>query len=224
MAIRPIASSTQEHLDIEDIRDDLVILKDGSCALVMQTTALNFGLLSEREQDATIYAYAALLNSLSFPLQILVVSKKKDISSYLDLLKKEEGKRKDSKLEDQIKKYRLFVEKTVKERKVLDKKFYLIIPFSALELGVVQTLGTKTRRKTGLPYPKDYITGRAKTSLFPKRDHLARQFNRLSLKTRQLNTQELIQLFHSLYNPTAEGVRIVSAKEYSTPIVETATK
>ncbi|MBM3205847.1 hypothetical protein FJZ41_03315, partial [Candidatus Shapirobacteria bacterium] len=58
-----IRASTQDHLEIEDIKDDLVILKDGSCALVLSTTAINFGLLSEKEQEATIYAYAALLNS-----------------------------------------------------------------------------------------------------------------------------------------------------------------
>ena len=62
----PIRASTQEHLDIEDIRDDLIVLKDGSCVLVIATTAINFGLLSEKEQDATIFAYAALINSLTF--------------------------------------------------------------------------------------------------------------------------------------------------------------
>ena len=72
----PIRASTQEFLEIEDIKDDLVILKDGSCCLIIKTSAVNFGLLSQEEQDAIIFAYAAFLNSLSFPLQILIFSRK----------------------------------------------------------------------------------------------------------------------------------------------------
>ena len=88
-------ASTQSHLDIEDIKDNLVILKDGGSTLVLSVTAINFGLLSEREQDATIYAYAALLNSLAYPIQILIRSARKDISGYLKLL--EDAERKESK-------------------------------------------------------------------------------------------------------------------------------
>ncbi|MBI3282777.1 hypothetical protein HYZ70_01740, partial [Candidatus Curtissbacteria bacterium] len=72
-----IKASTQEHLDIYTIKDHLVFLKDGSVALVLQTTAINFSLLSEEEQDATIYAYSALINSLSFSIQILIRSSRK---------------------------------------------------------------------------------------------------------------------------------------------------
>src|SRR4030067_3731956 len=76
-------ASTQEHLDIEDIRDDVVILKNGNAATVLQTTAVNFDLLSETEQDAMIFSFAALLNSLTFPIQILVRTKRMDIYNYL---------------------------------------------------------------------------------------------------------------------------------------------
>src|SRR3989339_1429853 len=101
-----IVATTQDHLDIETIRDDLVILKNGICSLVIQTSALNFGLLSEEEQDATIYAYAGLLNSLSFPIQIVVKSEKKDISGYLELLGLQEKKLKNHVLKDRMSKYR----------------------------------------------------------------------------------------------------------------------
>src|SRR3989339_890084 len=89
----PIRSTTQAHLPIEDIRNDIVIMKDGSSALIIEVSAVNFDLLSEREQDAIIYAYGALLNSLTFPVQILIRSQKKDISSYVELLEKEEQKK-----------------------------------------------------------------------------------------------------------------------------------
>lgn len=216
----PIKATTQDHLNIEEIQDDLVILKDGSVCLILQTSAVNFGLLSEQEQDATIYAYAGLLNSLTFPIQILVKSQQKDITSYLGLLKKEEEKQKNPLLKNRIQKYRTFIESTVRENNVLDKKFYIIIPFSSLELGLK---GAGFKFKKGLPYPKSYILEKAKTALSPKRDHLIRQFNRIGLKITQLKTRQLIELFYKIYNAESIGLQQPgTSSEYETPLVEAA--
>lgn len=218
----PIRASTQEHLDIEEVKDDLVVLGGGSCCLVCQTTAVNFDLLSEAEQEATIFAYASLLNSLSFPIQILIRSQQKDVSGYLNLLAIQEKKVIGEKLRQQIRGYRDFVEKTVREKEVLDKKFYIIVPFSALELGPASVLKTGGR---GLPYPLETILQRAKTNLYPKRDHLIRQFSRLGLQLKPLNTQELIKLFYNIYNPEATGFEeFVSSSEYQAPILSTSKK
>lgn len=212
MTTSSIRSTTQAHLDIEDIRDDLLFLKNGGAALVLQTTAVNFGLLSEKEQDAMIFAYGNLLNSLTFPIQILIVSAKKDISSYLLLLKREEDKSSHPALKEQISKYRRFVEKIVSESKILDKKFYVVIPFSALEMGI------KSISASSLP--KNYILEKAKNSLLPKRDHLTRQLARIGLKCEQLKTQQLIELYYNLYNPEAIGTHnLVDTKEYAAPLV-----
>src|SRR5689334_13741750 len=104
-----IIATTQDHLDIETIQDELVILKTGICSMVIQTSAINFGLLSEEEQDATIYAYGGLLNSLSFPIQMVIKSEKKDISAYLALLATQEKKLKDPILQGRMKEYRQFI-------------------------------------------------------------------------------------------------------------------
>lgn len=217
----PIKASTQEHLDIEDVQDGIAILKDGSCCLVVAATAINFGLLSEKEQDATIYAYAGLLNSLTFSIQIVVRSQRKDISGYLKLLERVEERETKKEIKEQIQKYYQFVKETVAKNNVLDKKFFLVIPMSSLELGVKQALTSAFPRK-GLPFDKDYILQRAKTNLYPKRDHILRQLNRLGLKGRQLNTQELIQLFFNIYNPETSGQQLIPSEEYQTPLVEPA--
>ena len=217
----PIRASTQEHLEIEDIKDNIIILKDGSCCLILATTAINFGLLSEKEQDALIYAYAALLNSLTFPIEIVIRSKRKDVTSYLKLLEGEILKQTNKLLQEQMKKYQKFVEDTVKKNNVLDKSFYVIIPFSTLELGATKALGAIVRRQKGLPYPKDYILERAKMNLYPKKDHLIRQFNRLGLKTKELTTQEAIQLFYDIYNPESGFQKLAAGQEYAAPIVQT---
>lgn len=198
--IVPIRSSTQEFIEIEDIGHDIVMFVDGSCALVIATTAVNFGLLSEKEQEAIIYAYAGLLNSLTFPVEILIRSQHKDISSYLMLLEEQERRQKNPKLVKNISDYRAFVASTVKEKDVLDKKFYFVIPFSSLELGI-STKVLFGNKKRGLPYPKDYIYDRALTVLTPKRDHIMRLLNRLGLRGKQLTNEQLTRLFFSIYNP-----------------------
>lgn len=196
----PIRSSTQKFIEIEEIRDNIVMFTDGSCALIITTTAVNFGLLSYEEQEAIIFAYAGLINSLSFPIQMVIRTQHKDISSYLNLLKDQEGKQTNQKLKNSITSYRAFIETMVKEKEVLDKKFYIIIPFSTLELGPSTKTLLSTSKK-GLPYPKDYIFERAAMVLTPKRDHMLRLLSRLGLRATQLKTEQIIRLFFNIYNP-----------------------
>lgn len=214
-------ASTQHHLDIYTIQDNLVILKDGGAVLVLQVSAVNFGLLAESEQDALIYAYAGLINSLSFPIQIMVRSQKKDVSSYLRSLAEAEKAQKSNTIKQRIKNYRQFVEKTVRDNEVLDKKFYIVVPFTSFELGATKSVTSALKKSPQKPpYPLDYILKKAKTSLFPKKDHLLRQLNRLGLKAKQLETQDLIELYYHIYNPeTPDTQEFSDAKEYNSPIV-----
>lgn len=200
--IVPIRSSTQVFTEVVDVDHNLVLFADGSVSLIIATSAVNFGLLSEKEQDAIIYSYAGLLNSLSFPVQMIIQTKHKDISAYLKLLDDAEGKQKHPKLAQSIHSYRAFVSSMVKEKDVLDKKFYLVIPFSSLELGVTAStfFGNK---KSGLPYEKSYIYDKAQMVLLPKKDHLLRLLARVGLHASQLNTEQIIKLFFSMYNPGA---------------------
>ena len=214
--VTPIRATTQEFLELEDIRDDLVMADNGSCVLIIETTAVNFGLLSEKEQEALIYAYSGLLNSLSFPIQLYLRSKHKDISAYLKKLEEAELTQTNPLLSQRIKQYRDFIATTVKERNVLDKKFYIVIPFSALELGSANVKGLMGKK--GLPLPKNTILEKAKTVLTPKRDHLLRQLARLGLKGTHLTTQKLIDLFHSIYNQGA-GFVPVDVSGMTSPLV-----
>jgi len=217
----PIRATTQEFLEVEDILEDLVILTSGSAALIVETTAVNFGLLSEEEQDALIYAYASFLNSLSFPLQIVILSKSMDISSYIEYLIGMESKVNNNVLKDRIQHYREFILSTIRENRVLEKKFYLVIPFSVLEMGIKDSTKSLSRKKKKLPFNKDYVVSRAKTSLYPKRDHILRQLGRIGLKGKQLKTQELVELFYNLYNPSLTGEKLGDVSGYSKPLVET---
>lgn len=224
MATQAIKATTQEHLDIYTIKDHLIILKDGSTALVLQVSAINFGLLSEDEQDALIFSYASLLNSLSFPIQILMRSIKKDISAYLELLDSKLEETNSQKLKEQIIKYRSFVRSLVKKNKVLEKKFYIIIPYGYLGVGQVTTsLNPFAKAPQKPPQDLEYLLPKARTELYPRRDHLIRQLARLGLQSRQLTTQELVTMFYRAYNPSAEGVEqyLTLPSDYETPSVQT---
>jgi len=208
---KPIENTSQNFISVSDITNDLILFRDGGAAVVMESTSLNFGLLSEKEQQAVIAAYAALINSLSFPLQIMVRSQRKDISSYMDYLDDAEKKIKNEKLLGLMQNYKQFVSETVKKKNVLGKSFYMVIPFSPLELGVTKAIMSTAQRNKPLPYPKKYVIKKAKIVLYPKRDHLIRQARRLGIRLKQLNTSELISLVYSVFNPKKP---IVMKKDY----------
>lgn len=221
----PITATTQEHLPIYDIQENLVVLKNGGAAMVIETSAVNFGLLSEQEQDAIIYAYAALLNSLNFPIQILIRSSRKDISAYLQLLEDAAKKQNSERKRRWITAYRTFIADTVQRRNVLDKKFYVVIPFTPLELGTVSSLGKSivssikpTAPPKRLPASLSDILKKATLALIPKRDHIMRQLERIGLTARQLTNQELLSLLYQTYNPGANTPPI-HPSQFTSPIV-----
>ncbi len=204
----PLVSTTQAALPVADITHNLILFKDGGVSLVLESTSLNFGLLSEQEQEAVVYSYAALINSLSFQVQILVRTQRKDITNYLRYLDNANHDITNPKLKALMGSYRKFIGETIKKRNVLGKRFFLIIPFSKYELGFAKS-NLPFQKQTGpLPYSKSYIIKKARTALHPKRDHLIRQASRLGLRLRQLTNEEIVRLIYDVYNPDIETVRV----------------
>jgi hypothetical protein len=225
-----IKATTQEHLDIEDIKDNVVILKNGGACAVLQTTAVNFDLLSEIEQDAIIAAFSMLLNSITFPVQVVLRSKKLDITKYIEKVHRIENKITDPLLRSQAEAYREFVTDFIVKNEVLDKKFYVAIPSGGVmekELGtnpfewITKLFGLHTKR---VSVDVNAVLKQAQTQLAPKVDHLVGEFNRIGVKARQLNTQELVELYFDIYNPSSvHGQRIrTNIDDYKTAIVNPA--
>jgi len=188
-------ATTQAFTQIKDIRESIVILDGNAACLVVQITSVNFALLSPEEQDAKVSAYAALLNSLSFPLQILMQSRQVQITPYLTTLEQAAMATTNQKLAQSISLYKQFVENLVKTTTVLDKEFFLVIPYSSLEGGMKSAaLGS-----TG----EDFFI-QAKASLMTKADTLIAQLDRLSLRAKILEKDSLVALFYNSFNPTTE--------------------
>ena len=201
MAADIIQSTTQQFLDIHDITNNYVIMKDGTVSCIITVDAMNFGLLAEEEQDAVMYAYAGLLNSINYTVQIVIHSQTKDVTTYLQLLKDQESSASNETIRKRIRAYREFVGNLIHDRNVLDKKFYVVIPANSIELGIVGA-------KSVLPgqdkfditsVERSLLLERAANILDPRRDHLIAQFARIGLYSRQLTTQEIIQLFYVRY-------------------------
>ena len=224
-----IKGSTQDHLPVEDIIDGVVLLKDGGAAMVMQVSSVNFDLLSEKEQSALVFAYGGILNSLNFPIQILIHSTAKDVGIYLANLTQAEADQENPLLKNRIASYRKFIEETVKRNDVLSKTFYLVIPFLPAELGLKtasnQIIGSVIpigkKKDAGLPFQKEYIVEKAKASLEPKKDHLIRLFSRLGLEIKPLNTKDLIELLYRIYNEESANSQKIQSLNFASPMVTT---
>src|SRR3990167_10649546 len=200
-------ATTQKFTEIENIQEDIVILSGKNACLIIEVNATNFALLSKEEQDGKIFSYASLLNSLSFPIQIFIRSKKLDISSYLKLLDSQAQETQNQLLSTQIKLYRDFVKELVKVNTVLDKKFYIIIPYSYLEKGVMVS--------------SDSFLNQAKTSLASKAESVLSQIARLNLRATTLGKEELAKLFYEIYNGDAVEINQIT-DEIKTPIVRSS--
>ena len=225
-----ITASTQEHLDILEIKNNLVILVDGTVCGVLQTTAVNFALLSEIEQDATIGAFSMLLNSITFPVQVVLRSKKLDITKYVEKIHKVEQRISDPLLKMQAESYRKFVQDTIKTNEVLDKSFYVVIPFGGKtekNLGsgpfdfFVKLMGMNKKK---VSVNVNAVLKDAEVKLYPKLEHVIKEFNRVGVRATQLTTQELVELYFDIYNPsTVHGQRIrTNIEDYKTAVVSPA--
>lgn len=219
------AGSTQKFIEIQDIIEDLVFFYGGYACIIIEVQATNFALLSDEEAEARIFSYAGLLNSLSFSIQILIRSKKIDIFSYVKLLDDEIQKRElaPQKLSENqhlmvlkhMRQYRMFVQDLVKVNTVLDKKFYIVIPYSYLEGGVSGATGMIAKKSTVLD--KNFVSS-AKASLHTKADSLLTQLTRINLRAKALGKEELIKLFYSIYNEE-QGMAKDFANAVKAPII-----
>lgn len=215
-------ATTQDHLDIEDVRDDIVLLKSNNATAVLQTTAVNFDLLSEGEQDSMIFAYASLLNSLSFPIQVVVRTKRMDVSNYLYRIQEAKNRATNDSIATQIDLYEAFIEDLVSKNQVLDKRFYVVVPYIGLDFSQIKGGFSHLFGRRVEHIDRGALLEKAKSNLEPKIEHLSKQFARIGIKVVRLNTEELVELFYDLYNPEVarEQKAALGTREYTTPLVE----
>lgn len=200
---------TQKFIELEDVVDDIVLLHGNGAACVVEVGAVNFYLLSSEEQSSIIYAYSNLLNSLSFPIQVVILSKKMDVSSYLEYLENKVTNQPQQILKTYLQHYQDYIKTIIKKNTVLEKRFFFVIPFNPLEMGA-----------SGMgKLQKEYVVTRAKTSLYPKRDHLLRLLAKMGLRATVLHQQEVVELYYNIYNPSSTGRQLAPIPTYTNVVM-----
>lgn len=200
--------ASQDFISIDSIRDGVVILKDGGLRIILMASAFNFALKSPEEQDAIIFQYQNFLNSVDFPLQFVIQSRKLNIEPYLASLKEYEKSQDNELLKVQTAEYIEFVRGFVELSNIVTKSFYIIVPFSpslAESAGASSFLGSILGTKKRVAGSKsttvdDSNFGEYKTQLLQRVDAVQLGLQRFGIRTIPLKTDALIELFYSLYN------------------------
>lgn len=193
-------TSTQDFVEIDQIREGVLIMKNKSLRGVLMVSSLNLALKSEEEQNATFYQFQTFLNSLDFSCQIVVQSRRLNITGYLEKLKDLEEKQKNELLKIQTASYREFIEGMIKSGTIMTKSFFVVVPFY---LPVIQ----EGKGPTSVFSPPKVATltedqfQRSKDQLWQRMEFLALGLRRCGLSAIPLTTPELIELFWGLYHP-----------------------
>ncbi len=209
--------STQSSLIINEIKDGIVIMKDGSLRSVVLTSAINFDLMSQAEQDGAEMAFQGFLNSLHFPVQIVIKSRKIDLDNYIDKLKKSRDEHDNPLLADLMEDYIANVQSLIEEVNIMDKQFFVVIPYFPMaepgKTNIVQQLSTILK-------PANVVSVGAvdfensKKELRQRVQLVANGLAQMGLRAIPLNTQELIDLYYTSYNPdVAAQQKLIDASQ-----------
>jgi hypothetical protein len=213
-------AATQTHLRIAEIRDNVLVLKNGGLRAVIETTSVNFNLKSEEEQNAIIYSYQAFLNTLDFPVQILVKSRKLDLDNYLSGLKDLGEKQPNPLLKAQTFEYVEYIQRLLEYADIMEKSFYVIVPMNPLRANKVSFWG-KFLQRFKMQDNTSEILKRHKEfenlvkGLSQRVATVAGGLENCGLKTKQMTTSELVELFYTINNPlTARHQKVVDPSQF----------
>lgn len=211
-----ITTSTQQYLDIAEIRDNLVVMRDGTIRAVLLVSSINFALKSEQEQNAIVSSYVGFLNNINFPVQIVIQSRKLSIEGYVNQLKQKEKEQVNELLKMQTKEYIQYVEELVSIGDIMNKSFYITIPYNPLSDKHKSFFSSITEilRPATLVKMKGKRFERYKGEIARRTESIISSLASAGLKTVQIDTQGLIELFYGVYNPsTSENQELVDIKD-----------
>ena len=201
--------ATQRYLDIAEIREDMVILKDGTVRAVMLVSSINFALKSQDEQQALIQAYMQFLNGLDHPLQVVIQSRKMNIDTYLDALKEQHRSQTNELLRTQIQDYMGFVKQLVDLGQIMSKRFFVTVPYDPLtnkQRGFLYRLSNAITPVATLKLRGKQYEDR-KRELTKRVGFIQGQLSSMGLNAQRLDTQSLIELYYRVYNPEVAEVQ-----------------
>lgn len=191
--------TSQKFIEIEDIKDDTIIMKNGTLRALLACSSINFALKSEDEQNAILYQFQNFLNSLDFSIQFIIQSRKINIEEYLHSLKKMEEKHESELMKLQISEYQEFIKALVAGINIMTKNFFAVVPFASFE---TKGGGGKTMISGGKSFKlKEEDFQRGRSQLMQRVEFVNQGLRRCGIHSVPLGKRELIELFWSRYNP-----------------------
>jgi hypothetical protein len=203
LARNKISTTTQKFLDIAEIRDDIVVMRDGTLRAVLIISSINFALKSEDEQNAIISSYVGFLNNIDYPLQIVIQSRELNIDGYLTKLAQKEKEQTNQLLKMQTSEYIQYIKELVSMSRIMNKRFYIVIPYDPLSdktKGFFARFSDLFKPASVIKMKKDKFEKR-KIELIRRVDNVVGGLSSVGLNSVQLDTQGLIELYYSSYNP-----------------------
>jgi len=214
-----INTSTQQYIDIAEIKEDTVIMRDGTLRAVLLISSINFALKSEDEQNAIISAYVSFLNNINFSLQIVIQSRELNIEEYLKRLKQKEKEQTNELLKLQTAEYTQYIKELVSMSKIMNKRFLITVnydPLSDKQKGFFSRF-TDVFKPSTLIRMKEKKFLRRKIEITGRINNIMSGLNSIGLNSVQLDTQGLIELYYNTYNPvSSDNQKLVDINQLRT--------
>lgn len=197
---------TQRFLDIAEIREDAVVMKDGTMRAVLMVSSINFALKSEDEQQAIIQGYMQFLNGLEYPIQVVVQSRKMNVDGYIAALTQQEETIHNELLKTQIRDYRSFIQDLVELGQIMQKRFFVVVPYDPSDDGTDKGKSFMAKLSTAFSPAKvvklnERRFRERRDTLMQRVSGIASGLGSMGLQVALLDTQGLIELYYSSYNP-----------------------
>ncbi|MEI6529537.1 MAG: hypothetical protein WCN88_04035 [Candidatus Falkowbacteria bacterium] len=203
LAKNNISVSTQQYLDIAEIKENTIVMKDGTLRAVLLVSSINFALKSEDEQNAVIDSYVRFLNNLSFTLQIVIQSRELDIDNYLQYLKEKEKEQTNKLLKVQTADYIEYIKELTSLGKIMNKRFYIIVPYNPLSdkrKGFFSLISEALKPATIIKL-KEKTFREYQEMLERRNESVIGGLESMGVAVARLDTQSLIELYYKTYNP-----------------------
>lgn len=225
-AVAKKPASTQNTLLVAEIRDGLVIMRDGSLRAVIMCQSINFDLMSPQEREGVEFGYQGFLNSLDFPIQIFIRSQRVNLNNYINKLEKVHTNQENILLGLLMEDYIAYVRYLVESANIMDKQFYVIVPYYP-PLLAAGGIATNIRKLTTIVKPAKETVVINETDFNQYKTQLTQQvqvvldgMEQMGVQAIPLNTQELIELYYNVYNPeTSSQERLTNVDELDAPII-----
>ena len=197
-------SATQEFVPIKEVRDGVVLLKDGGMRSILLCSSLNFALKSEDERQAILLQFQDLLNSLDFSIEIVIQSRKLDIRPYIALLEGQEKAQTNSLMKIQVREYIEFIRSFTENTNIMSKNFFIVVPYSP---AILTTSQSRITSRLGFGTKKEQVAA-TEASFDENRSQLEERLSvveqgliRTGIRVARLGTEEVIELFYKAFNP-----------------------